>query len=81
MRWWDQEVNVPHLGSTEHSTVLLIEIIIWDAVLIWLNGGVSSKLDCVVVAPIWHAFFLTLPPLKGNISALKLAMVTNEVVL
>ena len=26
-------------GSTDQSTVVLIEIIVWDAVLIWLNGG------------------------------------------
>ena len=33
---------MPNLGSTEKSTVVLIEGIIWNAVLIWLNGGVSS---------------------------------------
>ena len=70
MRWWCREVNVPNLCSTEQSTVALIGIIMWDAVLIWLNGGVSSKADCVVAVPIWHIYFLTIPPPKGNISAL-----------
>ncbi len=28
MTWWDREGNVPNLGSTEKSTVVLIEIII-----------------------------------------------------
>ena len=69
------------MGSTEESTVVLIELIIWDAVLIWLNGGISSTVNCVVAALIWHIYFLTLPPPKGNISALKLAMVTNDVAL
>ncbi len=48
MRWWGLEVNVPRLGSTLQSTVVLIKIIIWDAVLIWLNGSVSSQVDSVV---------------------------------
>ena len=43
LRWWGQEGNVPNLGSTERSTVVLIEIIIWDTVLIWLNEGISSS--------------------------------------
>ncbi len=43
MRWWRQEENVPNVGAIEQSTLVLIEIIIWDAVLIWLNGGVSSN--------------------------------------
>ena len=38
MRWRGQERNIPNLGSK----VVLIEIIIWDAVLIWLNGDVSQ---------------------------------------
>ena len=46
--WVGREVNVPNLGLATQSTVVLIEIIIWDVVLIWLNGGVSSKVDCVV---------------------------------
>ncbi len=68
-----------NLGSTEESIVVLIELIIWDAVLIWLTDGVSSTVDCVVAALNWHIYLLTLLPSKGNISALKLAMVTNEV--
>ena len=60
MRWWRREVNVPNLSSTEQSTVVLIKIIIWDAVLIWLNGSVFSKVFCVVAAPIWHIYFLTM---------------------
>ena len=64
---------------TDQSTVALIEVIIWDAVLILLNDGVSSKVDCVVTTLIWHINCLTIPPLKGNISALKLVMVTNKV--
>ena len=72
---------MPNLGSSEQSTVVLIEIIIWDAVLIWLNSGVSSNVFCVAEPRFWHIFYLTLPPPKGNISALKLAMVTNEVAL
>ena len=43
------EVNVSNLDSVEQSTVVLIEVIMWDAVLIWLNGGVSTEVDCVVV--------------------------------
>ncbi len=54
MRWWGWEVSVPNLGSSEQSTVVLIEMIIWDAILISLNGGVSSKVDCVIAAAIWH---------------------------
>ena len=77
MRWWGREINVPNLSSTDQSIVVLVEVIIWDAVLIWFNASVSSKVDCVVEAPIWHIYFLTLPPPKGNISALKLAMVTR----
>ncbi len=72
---------MPNLGSTDQSTVVLIKIIIWDAVLTWLNGGVSSKVDCIVAAPIWHIYFPTLPPSKVSISALTLAMVTNKVAL
>ncbi len=49
-----REVNVPKLHSTLQSTVVLIEITIWDALLIWLNGGVSSKVDCVVIADLAH---------------------------
>ncbi len=60
---------------TDQSTVTLIAVIIWDAVLILLKYDVSSKVDCVV----WYIYFLTLPPLKGNMSALKLVMVTNKV--
>ena len=56
---------MPNLGVTDQSTVALIEVIIWDAVLILLNDGVSSKVDCVVTTPIWHIYFLTLPLLKG----------------
>ncbi len=56
-------------GVTDQSTVYvaLIEVLIWDAVLILLNDGVSSQVDCFVTTPIWHIYFLTLPPLKGNI--------------
>ena len=69
-------------GLFRTVTVVLIEITIWDAVLIWLNGGDSSKVYCVVAALIWHIYFLTLPSPKGSISAQKLAMVTsNEVAL
>ncbi len=32
------------IWAQEQSTVVLIEIIIWDAVLIWLNDGISSNL-------------------------------------
>ncbi len=70
-----------NLAVTDQSTVALIEVIIRDAVLILLNDGVSSQVevDCVVTTAIWHIYFLTLPPLKGNISAMKLVMVTNRV--
>ena len=50
-------------------TVVFIEIIILDAVLIWLNG-VSSKVDCVVESRFGTFYFLTLPRPKDNISAL-----------
>ncbi len=71
---------MPNLGVTDQSTVALFEVIIWDiALLILLNDGVSSKVDCVFITPIWHIYFLTLPHLKGNISAVKLVMVTNKV--
>ncbi len=63
---------MPNLGVTGQSTVALIEVVIWDTVLILLNDG-------VITTPIWHIYFLNLPPLKGNISALKLVMVTNKV--
>ena len=48
MMWWGQKGNVPNLSSTQQSTMVLIEMITWDAVLIWLNGGVSSNAFCVV---------------------------------
>ena len=48
VRWCGLEINVPNLGFAEQFTAVLIEMIIWDAVLIWLNGGASSKVDCVV---------------------------------
>ncbi len=41
---WAQET------STVQSTVVLIEIIIWDTVLIQLNGGVSSTMKCVLLS-------------------------------
>ncbi len=65
-------------GVIIQSTVVLLESI---AVLIWLNSGVSSNDFCVAEPRFWHIFYLTmtLPPPKGNISTLKLAMVTNEV--
>ena len=37
--------NVPNL-------VVLIEIIIWDAVLIWLNDGVSLPMPFVSLSPV-----------------------------
>ena len=48
----------------------------------WWSCGVSSNAFCVVSPARFGTFFLTLPPPKGNtcISALKLAMVTNEVI-
>ncbi len=67
---------MPNLGSSEQSTVILIEIIIWDAVLIYVNNGVSSNDFCVPEPRFWHIFYQTLPPPKGNISVL--AMVTTH---
>ena len=51
----------------------------WDAAVIWLNDRVSSNVESIVAAPIWHIHFLTLPPLNGDISALELATDANEV--
>ena len=66
---------MPNLGSSEQFTVVLIEIIICDAVLILLNSGVSSHDFC-------HAQILAhFLPDPSNSSALKLTMVTNEVAL
>ncbi len=45
---WGREVlNMLNLGVADQSTVALIEVFIWDVVLILLNDGVSSELDCV----------------------------------
>ena len=66
-RWWGQEGNVPNLGSTEQSTVVLIEIFICDAVLIWLNGNVSSNAFCVVETRLAHFLPDPIPPPKSNI--------------
>ncbi len=48
-RWWVREVNVPNLGVTDQYTVALIEVIIWDALLILLNDGVSYLPKCIVL--------------------------------
>ena len=69
------------IWSQQNNSVVLIEIIICDAVLIWLNGGVPSNAFCVAETIFWHISYLTLPPQKGNIAGLKQAMVTNEVAL
>ena len=47
------ESNLVDLNRTIHSG---IKIIIWDSVLIWLNGGVSSNASCVLRcwAQIWY---------------------------
>ena len=79
MRWWVQEGNVPNLGSAPQSTVALNEIIIWDAELIWLNGVFLIKRIVLLSRELEH--FLRDPTPKGNICALKLTMVTNEVAL
>ncbi len=75
--------NVQNVGSAEQSTVVLIEIIIWNAALILLNGGVYSNAFFVFLRPDLAHFLLgsTMPPLKGNISTLKLTVDTNEVAL
>ena len=60
MSWWGrQEGNVQNLGSTEQFTTVLIEIIIWDAVWIWLNGGVFSKVDGLKNIPnfLWGLYY------------------------
>ena len=63
--WWGQGGNVPNLGSTIHRGIdhlgCRIDLAEWWCC--WTH--------------IWHISFLTLPPAKGNISALKLAMVTK----
>ena len=44
--WWGrQEGNVQNLGSTEQFTRVLVSLIVWDAVLIWLNGDDPFKVD------------------------------------
>ena len=40
--------------DSENSLVVSIEITIWDAVLIWLNGGVSSKLIVILSTDLAH---------------------------
>ena len=56
LRRWGRELNVPNLGYTEQSTVVMINFVIWGAVLIWLNGGFSSKVDCVELQRRFDAF-------------------------
>ena len=60
MKWWGQVGNVANLSSLEQSTMVLIEIIIWDAILIWLNGGVSSNAFRIVEPRFAYFVFMTL---------------------
>ncbi len=60
MSWWGrQEGNVQNLGSTEQFTRVLVSLIVWDAVLIWLNGDDPFKVDGLKNIPnfLWGLYY------------------------
>ncbi len=77
MWWWGREVlvNVSNMGSQNnpinwklsYHLGCRIDVAEW-----WCFF--HSKVVCVVAGPIWYIYFLTLPPPKGNISALTLTL-------